>query len=271
MKKSIKNFIKNIRFSFFGLQSNFFTDTPLETKDYYKNLYNEEISKKYIEIDELENKLGYKIDKDWINNLALDTQIVIKKNKINFQHGRILYAFLRHYIIKNNLTNVTILETGTSRGFSSVCMSKAINDSSIIGKIITFDILPHNKKMYWNAISDHNGKRSRSELLSKWSKELINIIFIEGWTNTQLNKTGILRINFAFLDGQHEYENVMQEYRYVLDRQEKGDIIIFDDVLEVQYSGVNQAVSEIKKNGLYKIDYIKSSNLRGYAIATKIQ
>jgi hypothetical protein len=62
----------------------------------------------------------------------------------------------------------------------------------------------------------------------------------------------------------------MQEYRYVLDRQEKGDMIVFDDVLKTQYSGVNQAVTEIEKNGLYKIDYIESSELRGYAIATKI-
>lgn len=270
MKRLIKNFINNFRYSMIEFPAKFFTDKPLETKEHYKNLYNQEVINKYVKIDKFENKLGYKIDKDWIDNLALHTQIVIKKNKLNFQHGRILYALLRYHINKNNLKNITIFETGTSRGFSSVCMSKAINDSSIAGKVITFDILPHNKKMYWNIIFDHDGMRSRSELLSKWPDELKNIIFIEGWTNKQINKTGIQRINFAFLDAQHEYENVMQEYRYVLDRQEKDDMIIFDDVLKTQYSGVNQAVTEIEKNGLYKIDYIESSELRGYAIATKI-
>ena len=31
---------------------------------------------------------------------------------------------------------ITILETGTARGFSSLCMSKAINDRKFMGKII---------------------------------------------------------------------------------------------------------------------------------------
>jgi len=166
MKRLIKNFINNFRYSMIGFPAKFFTDKPLETKEHYKNLYNQEVINKYVKIDKFENKLGYKIDKDWIDNLALHTQIVIKKNKLNFQHGRILYALLRYHINKNNLKNITIFETGTSRGFSSVCMSKAINDSSIAGKVITFDILPHNKKMYWNIIFDHDGMRSRSELLS---------------------------------------------------------------------------------------------------------
>ena len=90
------------------------------------------------------------------------------------------------------------METGTSRGFSSICMSKAIIDSNINGRVITFDIIPHNKKMFGNIYKDHEGLFTRYEILKPWKEEVNKILFIEGWTNKQLNKTGINRINFAF-------------------------------------------------------------------------
>ena len=58
----------------------------------------------------------------------------------------------------NKFDEITILETGTARGYSSICMSKALNDRKQKGKIFTIDILPNNKKMYWNCIEDHKGK-----------------------------------------------------------------------------------------------------------------
>ena len=87
------------------------------------------------------------------------TQVVIKKSTINYQHGRILYAELCNYIRNNSISNIIILETGTARGFSSVCMSKAISDCKSVGEINTIDILPNNEKIYWNSISDIDGKK----------------------------------------------------------------------------------------------------------------
>ena len=162
------------------------------------------------------------------------------------------------------------METGTSRGFSSLCLSKAINDAQIKGKIVTFDIIPHNQKMYWNIYKDNEGMFTREELLLKWKNELDNIIFIEGWTNTQIEKTGLFRINFAFLDAQHEYENVMQEFNYVNKRQYKNDIIMFDDVTKNRFDGVCKAVKEIESLGTYSVEYINSSDNRGYAVARKL-
>ena len=82
---------------------------------------------KYKEIDNFEESCGYFLDKDWLDNLALYTQIVIKKSQINYQHGRILYSLLMKYLNQNN-DKINVLETGTARGFSSICMSKAILD-----------------------------------------------------------------------------------------------------------------------------------------------
>ena len=103
-----------------------------------------------------------------------------KESYINYQHGILIYAFLRNYINKNQIEELYILETGTARGYSSICMSKAIIDSSSKGIINTIDYLPSNKKMYWNCIKDFEGKHTRFELLKDWEEELSNIKFVEG-------------------------------------------------------------------------------------------
>ena len=126
-----------------------------------------------------------------------------------------------------NLENIVILETGTARGFSSLCMAKALNDSKISGSILTFDVLPHTKKIYWNCITDHlEGPITRQELLEPW-KQLVNnyIIFHQGYSNIELKKIGLQRINFAFLDGSHTYKDVLFEN---LNTKIKTDKIEFD-------------------------------------------
>ena len=111
---------------------------------------------------------------------------------------------------------------------------------------------------------------TRSELLGKWENEINNIVFIEGWTNRQIKRLGINRIHYAFRDAQHECENVIQEYNFVKQRQFTNDIIVFDDVTKNKFDGVCKAVEAIEKQKLYKLEYISSSDNRGYAIARKI-
>ena len=53
-------------------------------------------------IDHYEKKFEKKIDKKWMDELALQTQVVIKDSKINYQHGRVLYSELSNYIAKNS-------------------------------------------------------------------------------------------------------------------------------------------------------------------------
>lgn len=252
-----------------------FGNSPRANRETYLQLYQEAAQVVYPEIDHLENKLGYSINRQWLNDLALHTQVVIKKSKLNYQHGRVLYSILCHYLGNHNKSlkkqQVTILETGTARGFSAVCMAKALIDSNVAGKIISLDILPHNSAMFWNCIDDHEGKKTRQELLAAWEQELQHIVFIQGWTKEQLNRTGLSRIHFAFLDAQHTKEDVLNEYRYVCDRQELGDIIVFDDVTPNLFDGVVDAINQIELQGLYDIERLTASNERGYAIAKKIK
>ena len=66
---------------------------------------------------------------------------------------------------------------------------------------------------------------------------------------TRLLKLNLDRINFAFLDGAHDYFNVKFEYEYVKERQKPGDIIIFDDVTPHLFDGIVKLIDQIKKSG----------------------
>ena len=245
-------------------------------KDKYLQLHKQAINNEDKKVVEFEEYCGFSIDQNWINDLALHTQIVIKKEELNFFHGRLLYSLLSKYIHDKKINSLVhkpliILETGTARGFSSICMAKALVDNDYEGIVTTIDSIAHEKEIYWNCIDDHDGPKSRMQLLKKWEPELQRIIFIQGWTDDVMSRLGIGRINFAFLDAQHTKEDVLKEFKFVSKKQLVGDIVVFDDVTKDNFPGVCEAVEFIEKNYSYTIEKINFTSKRGYAIATKNQ
>ena len=150
-------------------------------------------------------------------------------------------------------------------------MAKALEDSGTPGKIFTYDVLPHNHKMYWNTIDDTSGKKTRKELLKNYSGLIEkHIIFHQGNTKTELNRTFIPRIHFAFLDAAHDYYHLTSEFQYLKNKQQKGDIIFFDDYTPLKFPGVVKAVNEICETNQYSKQIIKISESRAYVIAEKL-
>lgn len=250
-----------------------FGKTPRATKEEYISLWQKEISNSYPEMDQLEKISGSAVDKDWIDNLALHTQIVIKTSPLCYQHGRILYSTLRKYLSNRKSSEpLTIFETGTARGFSSIVMARALEDAQTSGKIITFDILPHNVSMYWNCIDDVDKPKSRKELLQPWG-DLASayILFIEGDSRINLSRVSADHIGFAFLDGAHGYHDVLFEYETVARKQKTGDIIVFDDYNEQDFPGLVRAVDFGCHAYGYKKEIIDSGKSRKYVIATRIK
>jgi predicted O-methyltransferase YrrM len=254
-----------------------FTDLPiLSLQGYYKLAEDGEKNTYSIEdVDLLEKKNGYSVNKDWLNSLALHTQIVVKKSELNYAHGRILYTVLRHYLTslaKEDIKTVNIIETGTARGFSALCMAKALSDSKFEGSICTVDVLPHYKKMFWNCSADHTtGKQTRQNLLSDWADLTERyIIFMQGFVKHILPKIALTRIHFAFLDGAHTYEDVLFEFNNISKCQKDGDIIVFDDYNERDFPGIVKAVNYIGSKMNYSIKLVQNKNtLRDYVIAKK--
>ena len=95
------------------------------------------------------------------------------------------------------------------------------------------------------------------------------IIFHQGDTRTQLKKIDISRVHFAFLDGGHTYDHVMDEFDYLKERQCVGDMIFFDDYTPNHFPGVVDAVDEICETYRYSKKIVAISDQRGYVVSQK--
>lgn len=222
------------------------------------------------EIDLVEEELGFRLDKSWVDDLALHTQIVLKNSEANWSHGRVLYSYLRHRLNSLDRQGVCYaLDTGTARGFSALVMARALLDSGRHGNIFTLDTLPHEQEIFSNCIDGVDRPVSRREIWAGWAAESERVVILTGPTSDTLRSLKVPRICFAFLDAQHDYESVMEEYRWVSSSQKSGDVIVMDDVAHDQFPGVGRAFEEIGKIGLYSTKKISSSTSRSYGIATR--
>lgn len=249
-----------------------FGKVPQGDEASYRDLYQQAVSRIFPESDSFEDSTGFAIDQGWMNDLALHTQVVLKASKLNWQHGRILYSVLRSHLEyrKGLKEGFRVFETGTARGFSALCMAKAIVDSNREGVVLTLDSLPHNRAMYWNCIDDVEGKKSRREILEPWPNEVSRVVFVQALTPKHLDRIGIDHIDFAFLDAQHTFKSVMEEFRFVEARQSPGDLIFFDDVTPGVYDGVVAAVETIRREGRYEVEEFGRRDERGYALARRL-
>jgi predicted O-methyltransferase YrrM len=238
---------------------------PTATAEEFRRLFDEARSVAYPRMDALEEETGFAVDREWLDALALHTQIVKKRSKLAYPHGRLLYSLLRRYIADQGPRSITILETGTARGFSALCMAKAMADADVEGRIITLDVLPHNRPIYWNCIDDLEGRKSRRELLSPWDDLLERIVFLQGNSFDLVSKIGVSRINFAFLDAQHLNAAVLHEQAAVAALQQRGDMVVFDDVSPDVFPGVVAAVAKIETDQSYDITRLSISRQRAYA------
>ncbi len=252
-----------------------FCSSPLKTREHYRQLWETEKSVSYPTIDIIERALGFPAPQDWLHDLALHTQIVIKTSPLCYQHGRILYSVLRNFIAARlpSQQPITIFETGTARGFSAVVMAKALYDAQQAGKIITFDILPHTVAMYWNCIDDHDQMKSRSNLLAAWREDYVApyILFIEGDSRINLSRISADHIDFAFLDGAHGYDDVLYEFKTVAIKQRKNDIIVFDDYNLRDFAGLVKAVDDGCAQFGYSKQVIDAGKDRHYVIARRLE
>lgn len=251
----------------------FNVDPSQISRQAYLDLASEASARTYPEfLASLERSFGFLPPKQFIDDLALSTQIVIKESKLLYLHGYLLHAALSHYLATYpDEKSITILETGTARGFSAVCMAKALQDAQRHGKILTIDVLPVQTAIYWNCIHDIEGQKTRFELLEKW-RDLVeaHIIFLRGHSDIVLQQIGLRRIHFAFLDGAHDYDTLKMELEFVKARQRKGDVIICDDYSAAQFPGIVQAVDELLASGQYEGQLFVSQEKRGYMYCRRV-
>ena len=237
-----------------------------------------EFAKKYdhsIFFKEIKDFFNWIYDKNDMDYIALYLQICVKESLPLYLHGYVVSSALYQYIQNNkNLNNITILETGTARGFADIVMSKVLKQNNIVGKIHTIDCLGHTDKIKWNCIDAPNDMEiSRYDILERWSELRDNYInFITGNSKKILQNLNIGRIHFAFLDGAHYYQELTDELNYVEKNQQSGDIIICDDYTITQFPEICQAIDNFLKSNkyTYKIFYgDDGTKKRGYVYMIK--
>jgi len=227
-------------------------------------------ARSYPEIDRYEQASGAAIAPAWFHELALLTQVVIKKSDLCYEHGRLLYSTLVRYTRTRAHDHLTIVETGTARGFSALCLAKALADTGASGKIVTFDVLPHDVEILWNCVRDVEGPRTRADLLGDYADLLErHVIFHRGDTKRELAMMSFPRVNMAVLDSVHTYDHVMAEFTAIRDRQRPGDVLFFDDYTPDAYLGVVRAADEICTGFGYSRQVVTATPRRRYLIAEK--
>lgn len=246
-----------------------FTTQPMGDRETYLSLFHNAREKEYPEVDRFEAACGHAIDREWLDELALHTQVSVKKSAICYAHGRVLYAAIRRYLDRNRPKRVNILETGTAKGFSALCMSRALSDANVDGVIVTIDTLPHDRAFYWNAIDDLDGKKTRRELLAPWREWIDRIVFLQGPAREMLRGLSLSRVNVAFLDAAHTRDDVLFEFGVIAEFQEPGDMVVFDDVTPGIFPGVVSAVGEIQNKYDLGLEQIEASDSRGYAVLVR--
>ena len=215
----------------------------------------------------LGERFGYLPHPEFVAEVALATQVVPKEEQLDWSHGFLLYASLRSYLERTPSDRpVAIFETGTARGFSALCMAKALHDARRAGTILTVDILHAERPIYWNSIADAQGPRTRLELLEPWF-ELVedHIVFLRGDVSIAIEQLGLARIHFAFLDAEHTYDAVRRELAFVAAHQRPGDVIVCDDYTPREFPEIVQAVDDLAGPGTYVLEPFSSSDARGYA------
>ena len=125
----------------------------------------------------------------------------------NYERG-----ILQYYLTKKFKFS-SVLEIGFGRGYSTLCLAKAMCDLSIPGKITTVD--PNLDKDFLEYIF----KILPNEWFSK-----INCVQM---TSEEYYKTCNQNFDFIYIDGDHRYDAVKKDWEFAKDHFDK--FVLFDD------------------------------------------
>lgn len=210
-------------------------------------------------------------DFEFFKDLSLKTAVSIKfqEKTPDFYYAIVLFSVAREYV-KQKKGPLTVLETGTAKGFSALLLSRATILEGKQASIYTLDIVPHEHPRFWNVFGDQSsGKRTRAELLKDYPVETQRIKFLSGDSAETMSQLNTPRIHIGFLDAMHEYIPLRAEFDYVSSRQKAGDLVIFDDVMPLKFPGVHKLVEEVEKGQTYNVRRVTSPRGNTVAIATR--
>ena len=229
------------------------------TVEQYAAAFHQERLVEYRVIDAIEQRCGYALDRERLESAARVLACPVKKSPPNWQHGRVLYALTRQYLEGRDCLNA--IDIGTAKGFSALCILWAAHDAGVRGHIASVDVLDPTARVSRNTVAEVDGLKTLGEILAPWP-EAQAITFLKSTGQKWLHEHPE-RVHVAFVDGKHSYEAVSWEGALLAERQQAGDLVMFDDV---QIEGVAKAVKELRA---YDIEYIDVLPNRRYALGVR--
>lgn len=242
------------------------------TAEDYRAAFEKERAQTYPVIDAFEARCGYAIDRERLEQAAAVLACPVKVNPPNWQHGRVLYAAARKYLEDSYVDfsllgprepqAANILDIGTAKSFSALCLLWALDDSDANGLVTSVDVIDPHARVQRNTIAEVNGLLTLAETLRPWP-EAEQIRFLKS-TGIDYLEAHQERIHIAFVDGKHTGHVVLKEGRLLTARQQAGDLAIFDDV---HIPDVSQAVNALHLD--YRLEYLEVLPHRHYAIGVR--
>ena len=129
-----------------------------------------------------------------------------------------------------------------------------VNDENKYEVIPNTRFLNPFKNFYFRYIKKQNpySLKAVEELLKKFKK---NVQLIKGNSNKILKQIDLSKINFAFLDGGHDYLTVKKDLFYLNEILETGGTILCDDYNLSNAPGVKKAIDEIVREKKLKCEF----------------
>ena len=232
----------------------------------YADAFEAEAKRTYPVIDALEIRLGYALSPSRYLPAAEVLACPVKKDKHGqlrqvalWQHGRVLYALARERFV--GLEDVTVLDIGTAKGYSALCVLWALMDTDCGGMVHSVDVLDPLARIPRHTVAEVDGLKTLAEFLSPWP-EAQRIQFHQS--------TGIAWLEqhedwlpFVYVDGKHTAAVVRRESELIRHRQRAGDVTVFDDVQ------IPDVATVLARLGGYDIEYVRPTKDRAYAIARR--
>lgn len=236
------------------------TTTP--TAEDYARIFEQERAVQYLAVDDFERRMGYACDHLMLEEAARVLACPMKVNRPNWQHGRVLYALASRYALSQPepCPHLRFLDIGTAKGFSALCLQWALAECN--GEVFSIDVIDPYARVRRNTVAEVDGWKTLSEILAPWPESMA--ILFEQATGVDWLRKHHERVHVAFVDGKHDYNVVLTEGKLLADRQESGDIVMFDDV---QIPAVAKAVKQLDP---YECEYLDLGVVnRQYAIGTR--
>ena len=213
------------------------------TREAYQSIFEAARALEYPDVTAFELRCGYALDRPRLEAAARVLACPLKLHPPHWQHGRVIYAAARKYFDTAQAVG-SMLDIGTAKGFSALCLTWALIDSDSAAEgIHSIDVIAPLSTVSRNTVADLDGAQTLAQILKPWP-EAGRIQFAQSTGVEYLKRWSGVRWMVAFVDGKHDAHVVRQEGKLLARGQARGDLAIFDDC---QISGVNQAVVTLEE------------------------